>query len=60
MKNREKKLKIINKVDRKVVNKKSSNLLEVLKKKTNTLYIKLQLKKVDLKKLSLKFERWKF
>ena len=41
---------IINKViDRKVVNKKLFNLVKVLKKKTDALYIKFQLREIGLR-----------
>ena len=42
MKTKEKIRKIINKViNRKIINKKPFNLVEILRKKTNTLYIRL-------------------
>ena len=47
--NLEEKSKIVNKIDRKVINKKLLNLIEVLQRKTNALYISLSLKKISLK-----------
>ena len=50
--------KIVDKVeDRKVVNKKPSNLIRVLKRKTSMLYIKLQLRGIGLKRLRLKLKK---
>lgn len=40
---------IINKVEKKIVNKKSPNFMEVLRKKINALYIKLQLREISSK-----------
>ena len=45
----EKNRKIIDKVDKKVINKKSSNLVKVLRRKTNILCIRLQLREVGFK-----------
>ena len=53
----EKNRKIVNKVGRKVVNEKLSNLVGVLKKKTDALCVKLQLREVGLKKLRLKLKK---
>ena len=36
-------------VDRKIISKKSSNPVGVLRKKTNALYVRLQLRRVGLK-----------
>ena len=42
--------------DRKIINKKPSNLVRVLRKKTDALYVRLQLREVGLKRLRLEFE----
>ena len=49
--------KIIDKVDRKVIDEKAFHPIEILERKTKALYVKLQLKRVGLKMLRLKFER---
>ena len=53
---KEKNQKIVDKVGGKVVDEKPSNPVEVLRRKTDALCMKLQLKGVGLKKLRLKLK----
>ena len=48
--------KIVDKVDKKVVDEKPPNLVGVLRRKTDALCVKLQLRGVGLKKVRLKLE----